>query len=46
MLFNEIMRPMVMPNKSRRCTLVTIYKNKDDIQNDANYREITLMTIL
>ncbi|KAL5131500.1 LINE-1 retrotransposable element ORF2 protein [Glycine soja] len=43
-LFNEIMRSKRMPEEWRRSTLVSIYKNKGDIQNCANYRGIKLMS--
>ena len=37
-LFNEIMRTKKMSDEWRRSTLIPIYKNKEDIQNCANYR--------
>ena len=43
-LFNEIMRTKKMPDEWRRSTLISIYKNKGDIQNCANYSGIKLMS--
>jgi len=36
-------RSKEIPNKWRRSTLTLIFKNKGDIQNCANYREIKLI---
>ena len=33
-----------MPDEWRRSTLISIYKNKGDIQSCANYREIKIMS--
>jgi hypothetical protein len=33
-----------MPDESRRSILVSIFKNKEDIQSYTNYREINLMS--
>lgn len=43
-LFNKIMRSKHISDEWRRNTLVSIYKNKEDIQNYPNYREIKLMS--
>lgn len=37
-LFNKIMRSKQITNEWKRYTLITIYKNKGDIQNCANYK--------
>ena len=37
-LFNEILKPKQIPDKWRRNTLFPIYRNKEDIQNCANYK--------
>jgi hypothetical protein len=36
--FNEIMRSEKISDERRRQTSIPIYKNKEDIQNCANYR--------
>jgi hypothetical protein len=41
--FNEIVRTNKMSNEWRRNTLIPIYKNKGDVQNCVDYREIKLM---
>ncbi|XP_066391984.1 uncharacterized protein [Miscanthus floridulus] len=43
-LFNHIFRSNKMPDKWRRSILVSIYKNKGDIQSCTNYRGIKLMS--
>jgi hypothetical protein len=43
-LFNIIFRSNKMPDEWRRSILVSIFKNKRDIQNCTNYREIKLMS--
>jgi hypothetical protein len=43
-LFNIIFRSNKMPDEWRTSILVPIFKNKGDIQNCTNYREIKLMS--
>ena len=43
-LFNKIWLSKKMPNEWRKSTLVSLYKNKRDIQSCSNYREIKLMS--
>jgi hypothetical protein len=43
-LFNTIFRSNKMPDEWRRCILVPIVKNKEDIQSYTNYRGIKLMS--
>ena len=45
-MFNNIFRSNKMPKEWRRSILVSIYKNKGDIQSCTNYRRIKLMTTL
>jgi hypothetical protein len=43
-LFNTIFRSNRMPDEWRRSILVSIFKNKGDIQSCTNYRRIKLMS--
>jgi hypothetical protein len=43
-LFNLIFRSNKMSDEWRRSMLVPIFKNKGDVQNCINYREIKLMS--
>jgi hypothetical protein len=43
-LFNLIFRSNKMPDEWRRSILVSIFKNKGDVQNCTNYRGIELMS--
>jgi hypothetical protein len=43
-LFNHIFRSNKMPDEWSRSTLVTIFKNKGDIQSCTKYRGIKLMS--
>jgi hypothetical protein len=43
-LFNTIFRTNRMPDEWRRSTLVSIFKNKGDVQSCTNYRGIKLMS--
>ena len=42
-LFNRILLTKKMPDEWRKSSLVPIYKNKGDIQDCTNYRDIKLM---
>ena len=42
--FNHIFRSNKTPDEWRRSILVSIYKNKGDIQSCTNYRKIKLMS--
>ncbi|KAL6548523.1 hypothetical protein OROGR_008944 [Orobanche gracilis] len=44
MLFNKIWRSNKMPSAWRKSILVPLYKNKGDVQDCSNYREIKLMS--
>ncbi|KAL6543328.1 hypothetical protein OROHE_010848 [Orobanche hederae] len=44
MLFNKIWRSNKMPSARRKSILVPLYKNKGDVQDCSNYREIKLMS--
>ncbi|KAL5569413.1 hypothetical protein UlMin_025988 [Ulmus minor] len=43
-LFNRILETRKMPDSWRHSIVVSIYKNKGDIQNCSNYRGIKLMS--
>jgi hypothetical protein len=43
-LFNLIFRSNKMPDEWRRSMLVSIFKNKGDVQSCTNYRRIKLMS--
>jgi hypothetical protein len=43
-LFNLIFRSNKMPDEWRRSMLVTIFKNKGNVQSCTNYRRIKLMS--
>ena len=43
-LSNEIMRTEQMPDEWRKSTLISIYKNKGDVQSCGNYRGIKLLS--
>ena len=43
-LFNKILAGERIPDEWRKRTLISIYKNKGDVQDCSNYRGVKLMS--